>query len=159
MLVGADVNGTEAIFVVLGDDGSLATGMPARVSPREDDDAGARLHDFKERVVQHLRAVDPATVVLTDTNLSQTGTLSVRARAELEAAIKLAAHECQASVTVVHQKSVASHLGLAATADKRAVRKTVIGALPSGTSLSPEPDRRARAIGAVWVAAGLQVPT
>lgn len=95
-------------------------------------------------------------VVLVDVNLSRARPSNVRYKAYIEAAVASAACRAGATIKVVRQKSIGAHLGLGPSASKEDIREAVAEVVGDG-ALSPEPGRRARAIGAVWAAAGLRV--
>lgn len=153
MFVGLDVNSKDAVAVAVGDDGRLVAGLPNRFGPGSDVDPSMRVAEYVERLQQHLSG-RTELVVLTDVDLSRARPTNVRAQAYLEAAILLAARRVGARVEVVHQRTVASHLGLPASSSKEAIRSRVVG-LVAAESLTPEAQRRARALGAVWKAADI----
>lgn len=147
MFVGADVNSSEAVTVAVDDDGGLLDRIPDRLAPGGHADLGRRQEEFIERVTQHLSSVE--MVVLVDVNLHRVGPSSVRDRAYIEAAMASAACRVGATLKVVHQKSIGSHLDLGPNASKDDIRSAVAD-IVGEDALSPDPDRRARAIGAVW---------
>lgn len=151
MYVGADVNQDEAVLVLLEDDGELVVddSLPPHVLPVEVADPGERLGELLERLTQHFRHRDINALVLTDSSVGRTKPSSVRSRAQIEAVLVIAARRCEIPVRVVHQKSVATHLGLPASSDKASVRAAVAAQLGK-EDLKGHPERRARAIGAVW---------
>lgn len=147
MIVGADVNSDEAVVVLVDDSGAIAVGLPEKLKPSPEADDAVRLSEFMERVRQHLRAVKADAVVLTDVDRSRARPSSVRYTTQIETVITLAAHAEGAAVEVVHQKSIGKHLGLSANASKKQIRDVLEDRV--GTkALSPDPDRRARALGA-----------
>lgn len=154
MFVGADVNSSDAVTVAVDGGGGLLDRIPDRLAPGGHGDFGYRQEEFIERVAQHLRSVE--MVVLVDVNLRRVGPSSVRDRAYIEAAMASAACRVGATVKVVHQKSIGSHLGLGQNASKGDIRDAVADVVGED-SLSPEPDRRARAIGAAWAAADVAI--
>lgn len=154
MLVGADINSSEAVTVAVGDGGDLLDRIPARLSPGRHGDLGRRQEEFIERVAQHLKSAE--MVVLVDVNLRRARPSSVRERAYIEAAMASAACRAGATVEVVHQKSIGVHLGLGQNASKDDIRGAVADVVGED-ALSPKPDRRARAIGAVWAAANVTI--
>lgn len=154
-LLGVDVNSESAVLVVADGAGAPSPGAVRVVKPADDADAVARVSELLERIVQHLRELQIEHVVLTDTDLSRARPTSVRARAQIETVFLLAAAKVGVGVEVVHQRKVGIHLGLPATANKDAIRVKVTEVVGEA-ALMDEPVRRARALGAVWVSAGVE---
>ncbi len=155
-LIGIDVNSEYAVLVVTDGAGELLDEGPRTVKPAEDCDVSAQLGELRERVVQHLRAIGADRLVLTDSNLRRSSPSNIRSRSQIETIFYLAAHETGVAVEVVHQKKIAAHLGLAGNATKEGIRDAVQDAV-GAAALSGDPARRARALGAVWVSAGVRM--
>lgn len=154
MLVGFDINSKGAVVVATDGGGRLLlSGLPERLEPGSEADPSAQLDEYVERLQQHLSG-RAERVVLTDVNLSRARPTNLRAQAYWEAAVLLAARRVGAPVMVIHQRAVARHLGLRASSSKNAIRARVTGII-AADSLAPEPERRARALGAVWKAADI----
>jgi hypothetical protein len=146
-----DVNSKSAVVVVVGDDGELKDG-PDRLAPAADHDEGAQLSEFLERVYQHLRHLQAQRVILTAVSERNSTPSAIRKKAKLESCIQLAAHKTGASVETIHQKSIGKALGLGSNASKTDIRSAA-EANVGAQALSPEPDRRSRALAAAWAAA------
>lgn len=153
MLVAADVNSKSAIVVTATAGGELSDGIPPELSPGTFASLADQQGEFLERVAQHLSNVGARVVVLTAVNLSKGAPSNIRDQSYLEAAFILGAHQVGAELSVVHQRSIATHLGLPASASKHDIRAEVASHL-GDPALSPDPIRRARAIGALWSVAG-----
>lgn len=154
MLVGLDVNSKGAIAVATDVDGAIVGDLPQRFDPGSDADPSVRLAEYVERLKQHW-AGKAQLVVLTDFDMRQVKPTLLRRQAYLEAAALMAARRVDARVKVVHQRTVASHLGLPASSSKAVIRDR-IAEIVGAHKLLPEPQRRARALGAVWQAAGIE---
>lgn len=153
MLVAADVNSKSVVVVTATAEGELSDGIPPNLAPGTFASLAEQQGEFLERVTQHLNNVGATCVVLTDVNLSKGTPSNIRAQSYLEAGLILAAHQVGAEIAMVHQQSIATHLGLPASSSKHAIRETVASSVGE-SSLSPDPIRRARAIGALWSVAG-----
>lgn len=149
MIVGADVNSKNAVVVAVNGRGGLSADLPTRFEPSRDSDDSERLAEFIERVAQRLRDVGATAVVLTVVDERRARPSTVRATAYLEAGLMLAARKAGAAVEKMHQRSIGTSLGLPASASKTEIRKAVQAQRPS-IELSPDPDRRARALAAAW---------
>lgn len=146
------------MLVVADRAGRPASGVVRTVKPADNADAVARVSELLERVVQHLRELQIEHVILTDTDLRRVAPKNVRARAQIETVFLLAASKVGIGVEVVHQRKVASHLGLPGTANKDQIRDKVAEVVGE-SALTDEPVRRARALGAVWVSANVEGAT
>lgn len=156
MLVGCDINSKSAVVIAVDDAGTPLDRLPDRLTPRHDADRATMLSDYLERVVQHLRDISAERVVFTDVDLSRARPSDVRTQGHLEATFMLAARQARAEAVGVHQRAIASHLGLPPSARKREIRE-VVADVVGAEVLSPDPDRRARALGGVWAAQNLDL--
>lgn len=148
MIVGADINSKNAVVVALDSDGRpQKDSLPSRLEPSAGNDLGKRLNEYLERVHQHLRDVPARDVVIVRTTERQSSPSTVRETAQLEAAVAMAAAKAGMRVQTIHQKSVGSQLGLGGNAGKADIRRAIERRL-GPDSISPDPVRRARAIGA-----------
>lgn len=147
MIVGVDINSKNAVVSVVDDGGAPTDALPPRFEPSADTDPGKRLNEYAERIWQHLRGVAARELVIVRTSERQSSPSTVRETAQLEAAVAMAAAKANIPVHTIHQKSVGSHLGLGGNAGKADIRKAIEARL-GAAAVSPDPERRARAVGA-----------
>lgn len=151
-ILGLDISSSNVIPALVDDAGLLKSGLPDRLTPSSSSEMSTLIAEFSERLTQHFQTVEVEVVTIVDVDLSRNPPSSVRERAYLEASVFLAAHNVRSNAFFLHQQAIASHLGLEPRSSKNSIRDQVLSMIGDASLLSPEPIRRARALGAAWAA-------
>lgn len=152
-VLGADANNTDLVVAVLP---SHPEPFPRRFTPSGFDAVG--LGDLREMLARYLRTYEIETVVVVSDLSSRTRPSDLKPRVQLETVLAVAARDAGCQVCESTLGTALQHLGLeSGSGDKRRRLRTTLETSLGAAHLSPNPARRASALGVALASAGLDV--